>query len=73
MTTCSKTVSKEQPLVTKLYGFKVFNPFPNKHCLLYKYFANTMGKREIARDEQFLLFPQCFLPVLKTFSHFYQI
>ena len=24
-------------------------------------FENTVGKREIARNEQFLLFPQCFL------------
>ena len=28
-----------------------------------KPFENTVGKREIARNEQFLLFPQCFLPV----------
>ena len=26
-------------------------------------FENTVEKREIARYEQFLLFPQCFLPV----------
>ena len=26
-------------------------------------FENTVGKGEIARNEQFLLFPQCFLPV----------
>ena len=31
-------------------------------CLLYKSFENTVGKGEIARLEQFLLFPQCFLP-----------
>ena len=42
-------------------------------CLQYKPFENTVGKREIARDEQFLLFPQCFLPVWRTFSHLYQI
>ena len=30
-------------------------------------------KREIARNEQFLLFPQCFLPVWITFFHFCQI
>ena len=24
-------------------------------------FENSMGKKEIARNEQFLLFPQCFL------------
>ena len=32
-------------------------------CLQYKSFENTVQKEEIARDEQFLLFPQCFLPV----------
>ena len=30
-------------------------------CLQYKSFENTVGKGEIARNEQFLLFPQCFL------------
>ena len=44
-----------------------FMPFPNKHwfftCLQYKSFENTAGKGEIASDEQFLLFPQCFLSV----------
>ena len=38
-----------------------------------KPFENTVGKGEIARDEQFLLFPQCFLPVWITFRHFRQI
>ena len=38
-----------------------------------KPFENTMGKEEIARNEQFLLFPQCFLPVQITFCHFRQI
>ena len=42
-------------------------------CLRYKPFENTVGKGEIARNEQFLLFPQCFLPVWRTFSHFHQI
>ena len=32
-------------------------------CLQYKAFENTAGKEEIARKEQFLVFPQCFLPV----------
>ena len=31
-----------------------------------------MEKGEIARNEQFLLFPQCFLPVWQTFCHFHQ-
>ena len=34
---------------------------------------NTVGKGEIAHNEQFLLFPQCFLPVWITFCHFRQI
>ena len=29
-------------------------------CLWYKSFGNNAGKGEIARNEQFLLFPQCF-------------
>ena len=53
-----------------------FNPFPNKPwfftCLRYKSFENTVGKGEIARNEQFLLFPQCFLPIWRAFCHFYQ-
>ena len=32
-----------------------------------KPFENTVGKGEIARNEQLLLFPQCFLPVWITF------
>ena len=54
-----------------------FNPFPKQAlgfmCLQYKSFENTVGKGEMARNEQFLLFPQCFLPVWKTFCHFHQI
>ena len=42
-------------------------------CLQYKSFVNTAGKGEIARNEQFLLFPQCFQPILRTFCHFHQI
>ena len=32
-------------------------------CLQYKSFENTMGKGEIARNEQALRFLHCFLPV----------
>ena len=42
-------------------------------CLHYKSCENTMGKGEIARDKQFLLFPQCFLTFWRTFHHLYQI
>ena len=53
-----------------------FNPFPNKPWLLpvcSTSLENTMGKGEIARNEQFLLFPQCFLPIWRAFYHFHQI
>ena len=39
----------------------------------HKPFENTVGKGEIIRNEQFLLFPQCFLPVWITFFHFHEI
>ena len=42
-------------------------------CLQYKSSENTAGKEEIGRNEQFLLFPQCFLSVWRTFCHFYQV
>ena len=32
-------------------------------------FENIMGKEEIARNEQFLLFPQCFLLNQKIVSY----
>ena len=35
-----------------------------------KPFENTVEKGEIARNEQVLLFPQCFLPVWITICHF---
>ena len=40
-------------------------------CLQYKSLINTVGKGEIAHNKQFLLFPQCFLPVWRTFCHFH--
>ena len=39
----------------------------------YNSFENTVGKGETACNEQFLLFPQCFLPIWITFCHFHQI
>ena len=40
---------------------------------MYKSFENTVRKGEIARNEQFLLFSQCFPPIWITFYHFHQI
>ena len=53
-----------------------FYPFPIQAlvltCLQKKSLENTAEKGDIARYEQFLLFPQCFLPVLRAFCHFHQ-
>ena len=57
--------------------FMVFQPIPTQWRLLTplenKPFENTVGKGEIARNEQFLLFPQCFLPIWITLFHFHQV
>ena len=57
-------------LQTKYYSGACVNPFPNKPFfftfLHYKSFENNVEKGEIARNEQFLLFPQFFQPVLRT-------
>ena len=37
-----------------------------------KPYENTVGKGKIAHNEQFLLFPQCFLPAWITCYHFRQ-
>ena len=59
---------------TTIPSFKSLNPFLNKPtCLLYKSFENMLGKGQIAGNEQFLLFPKCFLPICRTPSQFYQI
>ena len=56
------------PYITLIYRF------PHKPwCLQYISFENTAGKGEIAHIEQFLPFPQCFVPVWRTFCHFHQI
>ena len=53
------------------------NPFPNKSWFLpvcsTSLFENTVGKGEIARNEQFLLFPLCFLPFWRTYCQFHEI
>ena len=41
--------------------------------LQYKSFENTVEKGEIARKEQFLLFPQCFLPFWISSRHLHKI
>ena len=41
--------------------------------LQFKSFENTVGKGEIAHNEQFLLSPFCFLNFWRTLYHFHQI
>ena len=41
-------------------------------CLQLKSFENNVEIGEVARNEQFLLFLQCFLPYYITFYCFYQ-
>ena len=43
---------------------------PGFKCLQHKPFENTVGKGEIARNEQFLLFPKCFLLLEKLSAIF---
>ena len=54
-----------------------FQPFPKQDlvftCLQYKSWENTVETGKHAHNEQFLLFPQCFLPVWRTFCHFCRI
>ena len=49
------------------------NPFPNKPwflCVCSTSLENTVEKGEIARHEQLLLFPLCFLPLWRTLWNF---
>ena len=64
-------------MITRSIKSSVSTNIPTQWRLLMplgnKPFENTVGKGEIARKKQFLLFPQCFLPVWITFFHFRQI
>ena len=53
---------------------KYINPLLHRYIILTHQqqvaFENIVGKEEIARHEQFLLFPQCFLQNQKIVSPF---
>ena len=54
-----------KPLKTNSHTMTPFDaPVGNKP------FENLVGKGKISHNEQFLLFPQCFLPIWVTFCHF---
>ena len=46
---------------------------PDFYVSAVQVLENTLGKGEIAPNKQFLLFPQCFLHVWRTFCHFHLI
>ena len=54
-------------------GLTLSQTSPGFYMFAVQVLLNTVGKREIARDEQFLLFPQCFLPFWRTFYHVHRI
>ena len=56
-----------QEYLTHSHTMTLFDASGNKP------FEITVGKGEIARNEQFLLFPQCFLSVWIAFFRFHQI
>ena len=57
--------------------YHTLNPFPNKPRFSWvcstSLWKTPWEKEEIACNKQFLLFPQCFLPIWGTFCHFHQI
>ena len=65
-----KPNQRDQPVNKDLTHSHTMTPFdaPGKQA-----FENTVGKGEIALNEQFLLYPHCFLPVKRTFCDFHQI
>ena len=46
---------------------------PGFYMSTVKSFENTVGKEEIANNEQFLFFLQGFLPIWRTYFHFQQV
>ena len=56
--------------IKKSFHLTLSRTSPFFTCLHYKSFENTLGKREIACEKQFLLFPHCFLPFWENFQPF---
>ena len=73
----SISVISQWPVHLSMLSWSSFNPFPNRPWFLRVcstgLLKNTVGKGEIARNEQFLLFPQCFLPFWRTLCHFHEV
>ena len=59
-----------------MYIHHIFDRFPDKlwfSRVCTTKLLKTLRKGENAGNEQFLLFPQCFLSFCKTFHYFHQI
>ena len=70
-TTLTTSDSTGEPVATEPSGSEYLDPQALVlMCLQCKSFENTVGKGDLARNEQFLLFPQCFQSVWRTFRHF---
>ena len=61
------------PSQTKPTRLTLSQTSPDFTCLQYTSFENPVRKGENAHNEQFVLSPEIFLPIWKTFCHFYQI
>ena len=75
---CTMMSSKAVILTVVLTVVKTKNCWFPKQALVFtglqdKCFENTEGEGEIACNEQFLLFRQCFLPIWITSCYFHQI
>ena len=73
--TVNQKKKEKKMLISNNYIFLsyIFNPVPNKPWLLLVCITSllkTVGKGEIACNEQFLLFPLCVQPIWRTLSFF---
>ena len=60
-------------LLSHIINFTLSQTSPGFYMSALQDFQKHCRKRRIACDEQFLLFPQCFLPNWRTSFHFHQI
>ena len=65
-------LSGKSCIVQKYYNMRLTfsQTSPGFYVSAVQDFEITVRKGETARNEQFILFPQCFLPVWRAFCHF---
>ena len=70
----SPTYWKLQEYLCRMHGLTLSQISPGFYASAVKVFWKHCGKRRNCyHKEQFLLFPQCFLPVRRTFCHLHEI